>query len=285
MTLAAKNNTKTLEAQGTNAGQPTGIIYESFATFFQNPTKTTLRELLRQNVGELNGIDFKAAWPEDPVLAKHLLALGNHGGGCMVIGVEEQSDGSFSPIGIPEVKDAATVMQKIRKFLPDSLLVSVTVLPFVYKDSEYETLKGKAFQVVFVQADFTHAPYVSEAEGNGIKNATVYVRRGTASEAADHDELQKIINNRIATKHSTAKEISLSDHLEQLKLLYKELPRTLTTMSPGVWSGLESIRSLVTLGGSLQSVDNPHYPKQGYDEFLADCIRRKKHKIEDELDI
>lgn len=264
---------------------PAGIIYDSFAQFFQSPSLVGLRNLLRENVGELNSIDFKAEWPEFPVLAKHLLAIGNHGGGCMVIGVEEQGSGVFLPNGITEVKDATEVFSKIRKYLPSSLLDEITILPFVYNDTEYEAIKGKSFQVVFVRSDITHAPFVSMAEGTGIKNATIYVRRGTASEAADHDELQKILNARIATKYSTAREISLSEHLEQLKLLYKEIPSSFTTMSPRLLDMLAPFRNFVTLGENLESVANPHYPKEGYSEFLAECIRKKKLRVESELDI
>jgi hypothetical protein len=52
---------------------------EAFARFFEEPTREGLRELLRENFGEANELDFKREWPESSKLAKHVLGLANFG--------------------------------------------------------------------------------------------------------------------------------------------------------------------------------------------------------------
>ena len=47
----------------------------------------------------------------------------------------------------------------------------------------------------------------------------MYIRRGTSTEEANNDELQKIINVRIETGYSTRREMNLQAHLKQLQLL------------------------------------------------------------------
>jgi hypothetical protein len=61
-------------------------IHESFAKFFEKPTRDRLRELLKNNVGELDNLDFKESFPEKEKLAKHILAIANSKGGVIIVG-------------------------------------------------------------------------------------------------------------------------------------------------------------------------------------------------------
>ncbi len=45
---------------------------EAFARFFESPTREGLRDLLRDNRGEANELDFKRTWPRASKLAKHV---------------------------------------------------------------------------------------------------------------------------------------------------------------------------------------------------------------------
>lgn len=87
---------------------------------------------------------------------------------------------------------------------------------------QYPAIIGKKFQVMFVEFSSEHIPYVSRREGDGIKSPAIYVRRGGQTSEASHEELQRIINQRIETKYSTSNEITLKQHMEQLKVLYSE---------------------------------------------------------------
>lgn len=84
--------------------------HETFAQFFTAPTREALRELLRRNIGETDYLDFKADWPALPKLARHILALANSGGGALVVGVSQQTDGSLVPSGLPSIKDKAELI-------------------------------------------------------------------------------------------------------------------------------------------------------------------------------
>ena len=65
---------------------------ELFASFFEDPTRENLRDLLKGNTGETKNLDFKEQWPATNGLVKHILAIANSGGGCVVVGVAESDD-------------------------------------------------------------------------------------------------------------------------------------------------------------------------------------------------
>jgi len=192
--------------------------YEQFACFFENPSREGLRDLLRDQVGELDVCDFKREWPDFPSLARHILGLANSGGGCLVIGVEERPDGTFDPVGVDEFRDKADVHKGIQKFIPSQLRCEV--VDFSYEASEYPRIEGKKFQVVFVDDCPEYVPFIARANGQGIRENAIYVRRGTSTEEANYEELQEIINRRLRTGYCT-KEFSLDRHLAELRILYK----------------------------------------------------------------
>ena len=126
-------------------------VHEAFARFFEEPTRESFRALLTEHVGELRSCDFKESWPDHASVSKHILGLANAGGGCLVIGVKENEDKTLSAEGLPDIKDKADIINGIKLFIPEPLLAAVEIGDFAYDASEYASLVGKRFQVLFVQ--------------------------------------------------------------------------------------------------------------------------------------
>lgn len=192
--------------------------HEGFAKFFEAPTRESLRDLLKANIGETDYLDFKEEWPELAKVAKHILGLSNSGGGALVVGVRESKDASAEPVGLASLKSKEDIAKFVAKTVPQSC--TWEILDFSYKDSEYPALKGKKFQVLLVEYDAKSVPILALKDGDGIKGNCLYVRRGVATTEGSHTDLQKIINERIETGYSSSHLLELSDHLAQLKELY-----------------------------------------------------------------
>ena len=206
-------------------GKPKALK-ELFAKFFENPSREWLRELLKNHTGEQSDFDFKREWPDFSSIAKHILAIANTGGGCIVFGVAEMLDKTFDAVGLAAIKDKGEFQDQIRSYLPFRLRSSVSLEDFSYDASEYPKIIGKKFQVVFIVSDPTQLPYVSTGEKPGnIRRNAIYIRhQGQTTEASD-DDIQQLINTRLSTGYSSKPEIILRNRLEQLKLLHEELAK------------------------------------------------------------
>jgi len=84
--------------------------------------------------------------------------------------------------------------------------------------------------VVLAKYSVDHVPFLSIKARDDIREAAVYVRRERLTAEASHDELLQIINRRIEAGYSTSDEVDLRQHLEQLRILYSEVPRYISTM-------------------------------------------------------
>jgi Putative DNA-binding domain len=269
------------------AASPKKNWHESAAKFFEDPTRVTLRELLQDRLGENGALDFKEKWIEDSKLAKHLLGFGNSGGGCIVFGVNDNSES----IGLSAIKDDSQFRNGVKKFLPPALLEQVSLHPFSYTDSEYPTLIGKKFQILVIEDDPTHLPYVASADGSDISSNTIYIRRGTSSEKATYIELQECINRRLSTGYSSQKELDLQAHLEQLKVLYKHVrkqqkdyayPKSLIEAISPIISSLSSMQDQIV---SPNPEYDEKYTEKGLNDFIKTMIDNKKLRIEAELNV
>ena len=260
---------------------------EALADVFKDPTRDSVRELLRQNTGETASLDFKEDWPADEKVARHVLALGNSGGGCLVVGVAERADKTLDLVGLAALKDKVDVTKKLHALVPDTLRKDIELHDFAYDTSDYGALQGKKFQLVLVLPDPEHMPFVAERGNADARVGAVYVRRGTESVEANQAELQRIINDRLATGRSTAAAMSLQDHLDQLFVLDGRIPRTIAERRRGTAELASQILASQNrwLFGSVQQKPNPALPKEDAQAFVIRMFEAKKERIARELDV
>jgi hypothetical protein len=249
------------EHQGSGARRS---LREELARFLEDPSRTEFRELLRGHTGESASLDFKREWPPEPALVKHVLAFANSGGGCIVVGVSEGEEKALEPTGLSSLRDKAVIGKALHGHIPSR--VDFDVLDFSYSESEYAKLTGKKFQVMVISDRPEYIPFLSARDGDGISRTTIYVRRGTESVPASYEELQGVLNRRLATGYDSRKEFSLEQELRELKVLYDAIPRTIPTLP------------LLKLG-VLLDIPNPAYPRENIEEFVTGLIEAKKKRI------
>lgn len=231
---------------------------EIFSHFLAERSHKTLQAFLDNHTGEQRDCDFKRGWPELSCMAKHILGIANSGGGCIIIGVQEQEDKAFKLVGLESNCDKAKFCDGVYSFLPARLQSNVSLEDF--------KIRNKKVQVVFVTSDPIQVPYISTDAGIGIERNIIYIRRQGMTNEANDEELQQLINKRIATGYSSSSEIALRNHLEELKILYSELAK---------WKSLP-LNQQIALSIGLMGCDS-------YDRFLTDTIRIKCHKLQNLL--
>lgn len=241
--------------------------HEAFARFFEQPTRESFRDLVRQGVGETDYLDFKAQWPDLNKIAKHVLALANSGGGAIVVGVEQNDDGSLVPSGLEKLTDKVEIVKTVKKYAPSSLIYDV--IDFSFEGAEYPAIKGKMFQVVVVEYGEKVLPLLALKSGTDIKGNVAYVRDGTESIEANHEQLEHLINLRVESGYSSSHTLDLREHLEQLKVLYQSRKET------GI--GMISVSQAMIEGFFGPSLNE-------YYDFVEEQIARKRTRIERELE-
>lgn len=236
---------------------------EEFAKFFEAPDRVKFKELLKNNTGEYNHIDFKEAWLDTEKTAKHILGFANSRGGIIVFGVKENSDKTLTSQGLPELKDKTQIVQSLQSYLPEKLVFDI--LDFAYADSEYAEIKNKKFQVLIVEDTPPYIPFLSMRDGTGIIKNRIYYRGAINTEEATQEQLQEIINRRIETGYSSTSEDEFKNHLAQLKDLYAAIPRYVHFFDKFAMMGMTS---------------NPLYPEESFEEFILNMIEKKKVVIQ-----
>ncbi|MGQ7260918.1 AlbA family DNA-binding domain-containing protein [Vreelandella sp. V005] len=196
--------------------------HELFRQFFEKPTRAFLSQVLKENIGETDYLDFKAEWPRLEHVAKHMLAMGNSGGGAIVFGVTEEQSGEFDSKGLEKLQDRADLNKKFRKFVPEQL--NYELFNFSYDKTE-PSLEGKNFQVIMIEYSEKILPLLALKEGPGIQSNVAYVRSGTESIPANREQLEQLINARIDTEYSSTPTLELTHHLEQLKTLCEHVDK------------------------------------------------------------
>lgn len=243
------------------------------------PTMENFRYLLQNHMGEENYLDFKAKWIEKEKEARHILAMANNGGGCIIFGVSQNEDGTVEPTGLDKFKDTADLKKEIFGYIPENLFYELK--DFSYDSSEYEKMKGKKFQILIIKDEPCNLPYICCKDGKELCDGDIFVRKGTESVKASNYDLEKIIERKInALKIPRKNNMDLSQHLEQLKVLYNQLTYT---KSNGAFSGFGSV--IAKLLGDTTVVKKDCFPKEEYDEFVVRMLDKKKKRIEEELDL
>lgn len=259
------------------------IVYN----LLQEPTLDKMREFLKSQTGEHNSIDFKKQWIDGDKLAKMMLAIANTEGGIIVFGVAENEDGSIQCEGLKQLKDKASISNDVKNYITSDL--KYDIYDFSYTTSEYLELEGRHFQMMVIDDIPEHIPFLSKKESTHLKTNEIYVRRGTSCEVANQEELRVIINRRINYVHPLNGEpLQLEEHLNQLKVLYKNISKEKVYYKNGFTDGVASF--LTAFVGSITNGEriaepNPLYPDEEYEEFISRMIIEKKNKIERVLDL
>lgn len=263
--------------------------------FLKEPTKDNFRLFLEKNCGELDEVDFKEQWVDKGHLAKTILAMGNSRGGIIVVGVREEDDKGLTPVGLESFKDKATVNDEIAKYVPPGL--DYEIFDFDYEASEYAAVQNKKFQLLIVHDTPERLPFISLNATTDLEKDVIYIRRGTKCAKATADEIEHIIEGKIATIFKETSDLTLDEHLKQLKKLYAELPQKIKVLvrkgSPSALSNMSAILSRIALSFSdtcgtpdeYEERDNPNYPEESYEAFVLRMIKYKKLKIEKVLDL
>lgn len=264
-----------------------------YKELIEEPTIEKFREFVKNNCGEFDNIDFKESWIEKGKLSKLLLALANTQGGIIVFGLKEEDNHSIVPTGLTELKDKADINSSVAKYIPPEL--DYQVFDFTFESSEYERLKDKKFQIVVVSDTPERLPFISLAESNEIEKNAIYVRRGTKCEKATKADIDNILNLRLSTIYSGNSDMTLNEHLEQLKTLYNELPKKINVLvKKGEPSNLGKTLAALSQKATkafwksvdeYEEQDNPNYPKESYEAFIGRMLSAKKLRIEKVLDI
>ena len=260
--------------------------------FLKEPTKDNFRDFMKKSCGELNEMDFKETWIDKGPLAKIMLAMANNGGGIIIFGVKENEDNTFDVLGLDNLKDTADISNSISRLVSSSL--DYEVFNFVFDSDVYGKFENKKFQIMVIHDTPERLPFVSLGQSEKIEKDVIYVRRGTKSEKATSEEINRIIERKIATIYSENTDMSLDQHLEQLKKLYSELPQKIQVLvrkgtQPNFAAALkvfgERIGALYGTPDEYEEKDNPNYPDEGYEAFILRMIDAKKLKIEKVLDL
>ena len=260
--------------------------------FLKEPTKDNFRDFMKKSCGELNEMDFKETWIDKGPLAKIMLAMANNGGGIIVFGVKENEDNTFDILGLDSLKDTADISNSISRLVSSSL--DYEVFNFVFDSDVYGKFENKKFQIMVIHDTPERLPFVSLGQSEKIEKDVIYVRRGTKSEKATSEEINRIIERKIATIYSENTDMSLDQHMEQLKKLYSELPQKIQVLvrkgtQPNFAAALkvfgERIGALYGTPDEYEEKDNPNYPDEGYEAFILRMINAKKLKIEKVLDL
>lgn len=225
---------------------------QKLKTFLTNPTHETLEDLLLHNTGETDFLDFKMKWIDLTKLAKHTLAVANSGGGCILIGVSQKEDGTVVLNGLEEVDflDKADVDNKLENYLPKYLKYRTE--DFVFNQYAAKEVRNKRFQVLIIEYDPKYVPYTSIISRGELRYGAIYVRQGTKSIESSHEKLVEMILRKVQSGGSFTNELSLQEHLMQLRHLYYEKNR--------------------------QTNDD-------YEQFIQQVIEKKQKRIEEILDL
>ena len=199
-------------------------IKDDIARFIADPSRDGLQELIRFFGGEFDQYELKEAWPPIPRMAKTAIAIANSGGGVILFGIR---DASLEPVGLGELMAKQQVFDTFRSFVPGPLLNEITLLDFDYANASFEPLRDKLIQVLAIP-DLPHdIPFVCEDEwhkdDDHVRRGAIYVRSGTNTREADYDQVQRLLQRRMATELPGSSTRRLTVELEQLHALYRAL--------------------------------------------------------------
>lgn len=259
----------------------------------KEPTREHFKSFIKNNVGELNTLDFKESWIFGSHLAKTVLALANTKGGLIAFGINENEDNTISVKGLERLEDKGKINDSISKYLPETL--DYQIYDISYNENDGTEFAGKKFQLFIVNYTPSRLPFICRKTGEDrVEAGAVYVRKGTKCEKATAYDIDQMIEQRIASIYKASGEMTLEQHLAQLKVLYNEMPKTVKVLvKKGTASTFAlTMRSIADLFSSTDGMgdvyeerSNPFYPEEDYEQFISRMITKKKVRIENELGV
>nr|VFJ72123.1 MAG: ATP-dependent DNA helicase RecG [Candidatus Kentron sp. FW] len=148
-------------------------------------TKIELMELIRN--GESSFVEFKRDGIDNRALAKELVAFGNHRGGRVLLGVED--DGSISGIARSSKELEEWVMTACRDKIRPPIIPDYEVVR--------DMAPGKDVAIISVEPGFTvHSVWHKSHD-------YYHIRVGTQSREADREELQRLFQRRGSIRFET----------------------------------------------------------------------------------
>ncbi|WP_064091324.1 AlbA family DNA-binding domain-containing protein [Rossellomorea aquimaris] len=198
------------------------IVPLKLRDFLKNPSHETLKDLLLHNTGETDYVDFKSDWIEFTKMAKHILAISNSGGGCIIVGVMQFDDGAIELKGLSdeEFLDKADVDNKLQHLLPKYLRYRTE--DFIFSTNIHPSLDNKRLQVLIIDYDPRYVPYTSIVTRGELRYGAIYARQGTKTIEASHEKLVDVILRKVQSGGSDSDERTLQEHLEHLRILHLE---------------------------------------------------------------
>lgn len=151
------------------------------------PMPVNIETLLEGNIIEHARIEFKETWDAAASL-KTICAfandLDNWGGGYIVIGVREDSDGSHSPIGVPSEK----VDSYLKGMLNKCKLIRPDYMPIV----DVVQHEGKNFIVVWAPGGSTRPYSCPKSMAKDTKERVCYIRKMASTIEPSEEELREL---------------------------------------------------------------------------------------------
>lgn len=242
---------------------------EDMYEFFRDPNREKLREVLQAYDAENNNLDFKLQWIGNSKLAKHILAFANSGGGAIVFGIKENSDGTFQVEGLEEFKDKADIA--VDQYIPEELENLYEITEFEFTSSEWDALEEGLFQVMLVDYSPVLLPFFAQNSGKNVDEDTIYIRDNSKSIEAGKAELENLINRRV--KGEVERETGdLRENIAQLRTLcnYK------TDSGSSLYGGSASFGFLDRLKPAGE---------KDFERYISSRVEKKKKQIDDILGI
>lgn len=129
------------------------------------------------------------------------------------------------------------------------------------------------------------------SETDGLEKDAIYIRRGTKSEKAKSEDIERLIHRKIKTIFKEGSNLKLDEHLSQLKKLYNELPKKIKILvRKGEPSSFERFsqqirKSIGVTDDEYEEKENPNCPEESYEAFILRMVENKKLKIEKVMDL
>lgn len=244
---------------------------EMYSAYDNGFDRSKLRLIIENTLGESNELDFKVDIISESKIAKILLSMANSGGGTIIFGIAD--DGEAVGLQKEGLIDTTDLEKKINAFLPSELKHEPQRIEF--RDETFGTLHGKIFYIFHVFPQDRYIPFIAKKESEHVKANQIYVRKNSASVVATSEDLEKIFKRRLLNQYEDLSSISIQEHIEQLKTLYNNTSETKEIINiNNVGKLLKEMQDII------RTVPNENYPKEDFDEFISELIKKKKRKIE-----